>query len=336
MDIEVIKKNIRNLSEDNIVKFITDLIFKDIANIRSFNPNEMYYKDMLVYKYDETAKKHKVYKCKENVVTGPFDPNKWSEYSLASKGGGSGEIDIDEINELIEEKVNEILGTAQINATTLNGKTAEGFVQRKEIVMTNSDSKCYMIPLICLDNSVSTNYYWAFGHVYLYRRNLYGSAKMVDIQFIAGKQHGSINPLFEFSRTYIVNQAVEVNPVRFVMNGKPYFGVFVRTPGTSFDRMEFNGFSTNFDDINCIMVYDISSSTVLNTEMWESREDLTGEENMILQKEFFTAPYVHIFDNTMSEHRWYRVLHQGNITRSVNDPNNELGQDGDIWIKYEP
>jgi bifunctional N-acetylglucosamine-1-phosphate-uridyltransferase/glucosamine-1-phosphate-acetyltransferase GlmU-like protein len=85
MEIGNILSGLNNIKSDNIIKLFSDLIFKDITKIRNYNENETYYKNDMIYMYDDTIKKHQIYYAKENNIKGVFDKNKWELFNISNK-----------------------------------------------------------------------------------------------------------------------------------------------------------------------------------------------------------------------------------------------------------
>jgi len=87
MSIEIMKDQLNQLSKNNIVRLLTDILLNNIQNIYDFKPTQMYYRDDVVYRYDEIEKKHKLLVCNKNVLApGNFNPDDWDVYTVSSSG----------------------------------------------------------------------------------------------------------------------------------------------------------------------------------------------------------------------------------------------------------
>lgn len=83
MDIEQVRDNLRQIDSPNIIRLLSDVILHNIDKITTFSTTDMYYKDDVVYIYDDTSGKHSLYICTEQVVQpGAFDATKWDEYKF--------------------------------------------------------------------------------------------------------------------------------------------------------------------------------------------------------------------------------------------------------------
>ena len=176
------------------------------------------------------------------------------------------------------------------NADTVDGKHASDFVKRKKITLENVAYKNFVIPLVSLNNASQYYYYQAYGNLYLYRKNLSNGA-VTNIEFACGKKYNSNDVFFEFSKTKIYSSSIDVKPCKFFKDGVPFFGVYVMAANANFTDVEFNGFSTQFDDIDYIAVYDNQNKQILNSEIYNSIE-IVEESSYNLPREFSTTPYV--------------------------------------------
>lgn len=66
-DINYIKATLDKVNDDNIIKFLVDLVAAGIKDTENFEPNKVYTYNDKVYLYKDG--KHKVYKCIVNVST---------------------------------------------------------------------------------------------------------------------------------------------------------------------------------------------------------------------------------------------------------------------------
>jgi hypothetical protein len=81
MDINLVRNNLKEIASGNIVRLISDVLLHNIDKIENYKTNQMYYEDDVVYIYDATTDKHKLYRCKVNRSTvGAFNATQWEEY----------------------------------------------------------------------------------------------------------------------------------------------------------------------------------------------------------------------------------------------------------------
>jgi hypothetical protein len=81
--IELLKKSVQNMTQNNIVRLLVDIILRDLTNIRDFSEKETYYNGDIVYKFDIVENKHNLYKCKNDRVIGEFNINDWDIYEVS-------------------------------------------------------------------------------------------------------------------------------------------------------------------------------------------------------------------------------------------------------------
>lgn len=81
MDIQLLKDNLRHIGGNNIIRLMSDVMLKNLDEIDNHSDNRMYYKNDIVYMYDEIEEKHKMYICKKNILQpGAFNESDWNEY----------------------------------------------------------------------------------------------------------------------------------------------------------------------------------------------------------------------------------------------------------------
>jgi hypothetical protein len=81
MDMNLVRDNLRQIGNGNIIRLISDVLLYNIDKIDNFSQKTMYYQDDIVYIYDSVNEKHNLYACKVNKTTpGAFNVNDWDAY----------------------------------------------------------------------------------------------------------------------------------------------------------------------------------------------------------------------------------------------------------------
>lgn len=81
MDINLLRDNLRQIDTTNIIHLISDVLLHNIDKIDNFRSDMMYYQDDIVYMFDESTGRHKLYRCTVNKIDpGAFNPTQWDEY----------------------------------------------------------------------------------------------------------------------------------------------------------------------------------------------------------------------------------------------------------------
>lgn len=84
MNIRYFKTNLSNISNENILKFLADVILSNINSVSDYNINNVYnIGDRVYFKENGT---HHIYECIKSPATGVFDPDKWRHVVEVYKG----------------------------------------------------------------------------------------------------------------------------------------------------------------------------------------------------------------------------------------------------------
>lgn len=85
MSVENVVKSIEMMDEDNLIKWMSNIIFGDINRIKVFNPDEMYYVDDIVYISGEYTGEEGpyFYLCNRHGVTGQYQSRDWRRFVLS-------------------------------------------------------------------------------------------------------------------------------------------------------------------------------------------------------------------------------------------------------------
>ena len=71
MNIQYIKSNISNTSQDSLVKLLYDIILQDINNVEDYIPGKSYIKGDRVYLQENG--KHQIYQCISDTSSNRFN-----------------------------------------------------------------------------------------------------------------------------------------------------------------------------------------------------------------------------------------------------------------------
>lgn len=96
MNIQYIKSNISNISQDNLIRFLYDIILQNINNVQNYESNKRYTKGDRVYL--EENGKHQIFQCIVNNSSLTFKKEEW-EYIM--------EVFEDTVEEVYSLKVHE-------------------------------------------------------------------------------------------------------------------------------------------------------------------------------------------------------------------------------------
>lgn len=96
MNIQYIKSNISNISQDNLIRFLYDIILQNINNVQNYESNKRYTKGDRVYL--EENGKHQIFQCIVNSSSLTFKKEEW-EYIM--------EVFEDTVEEVYSLKVHE-------------------------------------------------------------------------------------------------------------------------------------------------------------------------------------------------------------------------------------
>lgn len=75
MNIQYIKSNISNTSQDSLVKLLYDIILQDINNVEDYTPGNSYIKGDRVYLQENG--KHQIYQCISDTSSNRFNKDEW-------------------------------------------------------------------------------------------------------------------------------------------------------------------------------------------------------------------------------------------------------------------
>lgn len=84
MNIRYFKTNLSNITNDNILKFLADVIINNINNVSDYNIGKVY--DIGDRVYFKESGTHHIYECIKSPATGVFDPEKWRHVVEVYKG----------------------------------------------------------------------------------------------------------------------------------------------------------------------------------------------------------------------------------------------------------
>ena len=96
MNIQYIKSNISNISQDNLIRFLYDIILQNINNVQNYESNKRYTKGDRVYL--EENGKHQIFQCIVNSSSLTFKKEEW-EYIM--------EVFEDTVEEVYNLKIHE-------------------------------------------------------------------------------------------------------------------------------------------------------------------------------------------------------------------------------------
>lgn len=107
MDIQYIKSNISTIPQDNLIKFLYDIIMQNIKNVENYQINKRYNKGDRVYL--EENNKHQIFQCIVNRSSLTFKKDEWSHIM---------EVFEDDIDEVYTLKVHEEVHVIDANTTS--------------------------------------------------------------------------------------------------------------------------------------------------------------------------------------------------------------------------
>lgn len=86
----IFERNITKIDDETALKLLMDLTVTDmLKETRQFNENDSFFKGDVVYRRDPVSGLHRLYICKVDVTTGPFNPDQWEEHAGIGGGGGA-------------------------------------------------------------------------------------------------------------------------------------------------------------------------------------------------------------------------------------------------------
>ena len=106
MDIQYIKSNISNISQDNLIKFLYDIIMQNIQNVENYQSNKRYAKGDRVYL--EENNKHQIFQCIVDHSSLSFRKDEWTHIM---------EVFEDDFDEVYTLKVHEEVHIIDANTT---------------------------------------------------------------------------------------------------------------------------------------------------------------------------------------------------------------------------
>lgn len=106
MDIQYIKSNISNISQDNLIKFLYDIIMQNIQNVENYQLNKRYAKGDRVYL--EENNKHQIFQCIADHSSLSFRKDEWTHIM---------EVFEDDLDEVYTLKVHEEIHIIDANTT---------------------------------------------------------------------------------------------------------------------------------------------------------------------------------------------------------------------------
>ncbi len=180
-------------------------------------------------------------------------------------------------------------------------------VERTKTIGSNSsisDYVSWVIPLISLDDSDTTNTY-ATGDIFLKRLNGAGG-RMTRISVSCCKMYGDAIPYYAMSYDGVPSgNGVKLLPRTFTYNGVKWFGIYGIITSAAFNGTRwFIGKANRFDDIDMIAVYNTNTATVINEEIYNSLAD----EGICLSRGLTGEPFVAGADGER-----YKLYHEGNM-----------------------
>ena len=120
MNIRYIQSNIKELSQDNLIKFLYDLILNDIGNVNNYQNGNVYYKGDRVYLQENG--KHQIFQCIVDTSSLLFKDDEW-EYIMETF---EGEISTcsnltvkEEVHIIDESTVNSIYTNLDLDSTNM-------------------------------------------------------------------------------------------------------------------------------------------------------------------------------------------------------------------------
>lgn len=181
----------------------------------------------------------------------------------------------------------------------------EGKLTTKKISPT-SDYIDFVIPLCCLDNTDATYNTYFRGVISLKRDNGAGE-RVCHIEAVCSKVYDTETPSYSI-RGHIPSN-MPVFPVKFLHNGKPYYGIYFKNTSSRYNIGSVYGYASHWSVIECIGLYNYNTSTILNTEIYNSIEYLESENSV--PQVFLNTPYVRM-TNADKTGTNYAVYHTGN------------------------
>ena len=202
---------------------------------------------------------------------------------------------------VVDDSHSHIISNVDGLQTALDAKALTSAVPTKK-ALTNigADYTDFVIPLCSLDNTdISANLY-AHGTIFLKRCNILGG-QITAIDIICGKNYNSTIPMFSILKSW---SSDTWKPVTFTYNSVLYFGIHIHITGASYDSTKyFIGTASDISIIDGIYVYNNNTSTILNTEIYNSLVDVS-DSSYHKEIEFFKSPVVKPLGTTTAYKMW--------------------------------
>lgn len=193
-------------------------------------------------------------------------------------------------------------------------------VKRKSLAAIKEDYIDFVVPLCSLDNTDANSNFYFSGNIFLKRYNM--ASQMASIEITCGKMYNATLP-YCFMASNDIKVDILVRPITFTYNDIQYFGLYFSGVETYFSEGYARGEAADWSIVDCISVYNNSTQTVLNEEIYNSIA-YTSEEQQ-LPKEFYTTPQVHL--NGAGD--VYKLLSEADVdTTPTSGSNNPVSSDG--------
>lgn len=81
-DIDVLRESRETLSKNSVLSLVADVLLKRIEDITNYNTSSTYYRDDLVYRFNDENGMHEILECRKDGVTGSFNKADWKDMTF--------------------------------------------------------------------------------------------------------------------------------------------------------------------------------------------------------------------------------------------------------------